>query len=76
MDLRLERAAQAHSIDMGERRFFAHEAPDGTGPGERVRAAGWTGAAGENLAWGNELDATPARIMSSGWRAPGTGRTS
>jgi len=44
-------AARAHSADMLAREFFAHENPDGLGPADRAKALGYTGTAGENLAW-------------------------
>jgi uncharacterized protein YkwD len=49
-------AARGHSADMVERRFFAHEAPDGDGPGDRARRAGYMDGAdswrvGEILLW-------------------------
>ena len=37
----LEAASQRHSEDMARRHFFAHETPDGMGPGERMSAAGY-----------------------------------
>ena len=56
-------AAFGHSVDMHERDFFAHENPDGDGPGDRLRAAGvnWS-SYGENIAIGQE---TPARVMAA-----------
>jgi hypothetical protein len=43
--------AAAHSQDMLDRNFFAHENPDGDGPGERLADAGYAaGSWAENLA--------------------------
>ena len=42
--------AQKHSEDMGRRRFFAHENPDGDDAFERAQKAGFIGSIGENLA--------------------------
>lgn len=61
-------AAQAHSDAMATGDFFAHVSPDGRGPVQRARRAGYPpgAAVGENLAWGEESEATPVRIMQ-GW---------
>ncbi len=70
----LTRAALAHSEDMGERRFFAHDAPDGTEPAERIAAAGYprTGVSvGENLAWGEETAGTPEEFVEGWMNSPG-----
>ena len=47
----LRDAARGHSIDMLDREFFEHENPDGKGPSDRARAAGYPAGAGENIAW-------------------------
>lgn len=46
--------ARAHSADMRDRDFFSHTNPDGKSPFDRMSDAGveWSGAAGENIAWG------------------------
>ena len=70
----LARAARAHSEDMGRRRFFAHDTPDGTEPAERITAAGYRRSGvmvGENLAWGEETAATPAEIVEGWMESPG-----
>ena len=41
-DPALDRIARAHSRDMLARGFFSHENPDGDGPTERARKAGYT----------------------------------
>ena len=60
-------AARGHSNDMVERRYFAHETPEGEGPDDRARDAGYLRHAaewriGEVLLWsrGEELTAAHA----------------
>ena len=62
--------AQAHSEDMVEREFFAHQNPDGESPFDRLREAGidWSGAAGENIAWGYP---TAAAVLAGWLGSPG-----
>lgn len=49
------RVAQAHSDDMARRNYFAHRSPEGSGPRERLTAAGLTPQRmGENIAMGDE----------------------
>jgi uncharacterized protein YkwD len=48
----LEVSAAVHAEDMAVRGFFSHENPDGLGPVERARAAGYTGDVAEILVWG------------------------
>ena len=70
----LARAARAHSEDMGERHFFAHDTPDGMEPAERIVAAGYPRAGvsvGENLAWGEETAGTPEEIVDGWMDSPG-----
>ena len=56
--------AQAHSDDMVERDFFAHENPDGASPFDRLSAAGVTySRAAENIAWGY----SSAQAVLDGW---------
>jgi len=46
-------AARKHSKDMVDREFFDHINPDGEGPGDRFRHAGYSGSKGsENIAMG------------------------
>ncbi|MBX7265549.1 CAP domain-containing protein [Micromonospora sp. Llam7] len=52
-DDRLEVAAAFHAVDMHERNFFAHQSPEGDGPGDRARAVGYVqGWIAENNARG------------------------
>ncbi len=50
LDSRLTAAARGHSADMVARGYFDHYDPEGDGPDERARAAGYPGPAGENIA--------------------------
>lgn len=65
--------AHAHSEDMRDRDFFSHTNPDGESPFDRLRNAGvsWSGAAGENIAWGTSSGemAFDMWINSAGHRA-------
>lgn len=70
----LARAAEKHSEDMGERRFFSHDTPDGVEPATRIVAAGYPRdgvTVGENLAWGEETAATPREIVEGWMESPG-----
>ena len=64
----LAAAARAHSSDMVERRYFAHESPEGDGPAERARRAGYMRHAGswrvgEILLWSRGEPLTAARAV-------------
>jgi uncharacterized protein YkwD len=66
---RLQAAAQRHAADMVERRFFAHETPEGLGPEDRALNAGYPTrqySSGENLAWGTGSEASPVEVVD-GW---------
>ena len=69
----LAEVALAHSVDMCERSFFAHENPDGKDPFERMNDAGinWF-TAGENIgkAYGYGLDETLVVIEDSFMNEP------
>jgi uncharacterized protein YkwD len=61
-------AARGHSADMVERRYFAHESPEGTGPSDRARDAGYMRHAeswriGEVLLWSRGETLTAARAV-------------
>ncbi len=72
----LASAAQRHSEEMADEDYFAHVAPDGLTPLERIRASGYlTGsdggyAVGENIAWGTLWLATPQAIVSAWMASP------
>lgn len=68
-DAELELAAQRHTDDMVARDFFAHVAPEGTDPGDRIAAAGYDWwAYGENIAAGQR---TPRQVMAGWMKSPG-----
>src|SRR5947208_16582420 len=49
----LDRAAQEYAVRMSAEGFFSHTAPDGSSPGDRIQAAGYSaGTWGENIAAG------------------------
>jgi uncharacterized protein YkwD len=65
----LVRVARAHSLDMGEHRYFAHDSQDGRSPFDRMRAAGYSsGPMGENIAAGQR---TPAAVMDAWMHSEG-----
>lgn len=67
-DERAERAAEGHAEDMARRQFFAHETPEGVGPGPRVEKAGckqWGWA--ENIA---VAQPTPAAVVKAWMDSP------
>ncbi len=64
-DARLDAAAALHSRDMGLRRFFDHDNPDGLSPGDRAAAQGYPSGVGENIAYGYPS----ARVVVLGWMA-------
>jgi uncharacterized protein YkwD len=69
----LDQAAQAQSDDIAARHFFAHVNPDGRTPSDRIAAAGYPRSplTGENIAWGEERDGTPVRIVRAWMHSPG-----
>jgi uncharacterized protein YkwD len=71
IDRRLTRTALAHSRDMVENGYFAHESQSGTTFDARIARTGWMRGrsrwgVGENLAWGS-LTRAPARAILSAW---------
>jgi uncharacterized protein YkwD len=67
-DERLRTAARAHSADMRDRSYLAHDAPDGRSPDDRMRAAGYRQPASENIAVGYP---TPHAVLQAWLRSPG-----
>jgi uncharacterized protein YkwD len=66
LNLKLERAAQAHSNDMATHRDFSHSSSSGTSWAVRIRYWGYRGSwIGENLAVGN---VTAKKVMKM-WKA-------
>ncbi|WP_312888671.1 CAP domain-containing protein [Nonomuraea rhodomycinica] len=69
-DPKLHLAAERHSAAMAAQGFFDHTAPDGSDPGDRIRAAGFTPvrAWGENIAMGQR---TAAQVVQGWLDSPG-----
>ncbi|MDZ7704201.1 MAG: CAP domain-containing protein [Trueperaceae bacterium] len=68
-DEQLATAAEQHSQDMAQRDYFSHRSPEGEGPGERIRAAGYDLVAySENISAGhdNHDDALASWLTSAG----------
>lgn len=63
----LQTAARGHSKDMATRNYFDHSTPEGVGPSERMKGAGYLGSySGENIAAGNQTaESTMAQWMKS-----------
>jgi uncharacterized protein YkwD len=69
LDARLGKAAQAHTDEMSRRGALAHEGANGSTPGDRATAAGYTwSAVAENIAAGQQ---TPADAVASWMKSPG-----
>ncbi|MGW7553525.1 sigma-70 family RNA polymerase sigma factor [Streptomyces rimosus] len=65
----LDTAAGRHSQDMDARNYFDHTSPDGTDPGDRIKAAGYQWSTyGENIARGQR---SAAEVMNSWMNSPG-----
>jgi uncharacterized protein YkwD len=73
----LERAAEEHGSELVADDYFAHVAPNGTTPVDRVRATGYIPGPkfgyviGENLAWGTLNLATPQSVVAAWVASPG-----
>jgi uncharacterized protein YkwD len=68
----LQNAAELHSLDMGKRKYFEHLDPDGVAPDARIVQAGYPPIlVGENLAWGELAQSTPANIVGLWMKSPG-----
>jgi uncharacterized protein YkwD len=69
----LDAAAMKHARDMAARDYFAHEAPDGTDPHQRIRRAGYAEPrlTGENLAQGEREAGAPSSIVDGWMHSPG-----
>lgn len=72
----LEQAAESHGKEMLALDYFAHIAPSGLTPVERVRETGYIPSSevgyviGENLAWGTLTLATPEAIVKAWIASP------
>ena len=75
-DGELAEAAVAHSEDMVDNQYFAHEAPDGSDVVDRLRASGYIPTdrawlVGENLAWGTGTLSSPRNIVAAWMNSQG-----
>ena len=77
-DRRLVLAARRHARDMVRRRYFAHDSLSGTPFTDRIHRTGYTTGRrwtlGENLGWGEDVNATPAAMVRA-WMASPAHRT-
>ena len=75
----LGKAAAAHSVQMGELGYFAHESADGSAFWKRIQrfyaSTRYSGRSARTCSGRRPTSTAPAR-SSSGWRARSTGRTS
>ncbi len=77
VDARLESAAEGHCAELISANYFAHIAPDGETPVDRIRKTGYIPGPsvgyviGENLAWGTYSLATPQAVVSAWIASPG-----
>jgi uncharacterized protein YkwD len=73
----LQAAAEDHNAEMLQVNYFAHVAPDGETPVERIRKTGYIVSEsdgyviGENLAWGTYQLSTPKAIVEAWVASPG-----
>ncbi|MEU6868740.1 CAP domain-containing protein [Streptomyces sp. NPDC046876] len=69
LNAQLTKAAQDHSTDMAQHATMSHTGSDGSDPGQRITAAGYTWSSyGENVAYGYS---TPAQVMDGWMNSPG-----
>jgi uncharacterized protein YkwD len=70
MDARLREAARRHSAEMARFGYLSHSSRDGSGPLQRIRAAGYSTGGGwaENIARGYP---TPSAVMDGWLNSPG-----
>ncbi len=77
LDPQLQEAAEGHSQELISLDYFAHVAPSGETPVDRIRETGYIPNSsvgyviGENLAWGTYGLATPQAIVSAWIASPG-----
>lgn len=75
-DAKLAQAASGHSAEMVSEDYFAHIAPDGETPLQRIQATGYIPNSqvgytlGENIAWGTLYLATPKAIVAAWIASP------
>ncbi len=77
INAKLEAAAEDHNAEMIQLDYFAHVAPDGETPVERIKKTGYVPSEedgyviGENLAWGTYALSTPKSIVEAWIASPG-----
>ncbi len=77
VNAQLQAAAESHDAEMLQVDYFAHVAPDGETPVERIQKAGYIAnesegyVIGENLAWGTYSLSTPKAIVEAWIASPG-----
>jgi len=68
----LQRAAEAHSLDMIRKDYFSHNSKNGATPFQRMKREGYRfRTAGENIAYGSGSDGSPSRIFKSWMKSSG-----
>lgn len=68
----LQKAAEAHSQDMIDKDYFAHDSQDGTKFSQRIKREGYNyRAAGENIAWGSGSLGSPDNIFKNWMNSTG-----
>jgi len=73
----LDAAAESHANELVADDYFAHVAPDGITPVDRIRSTGYIPGPevgyviGENLAWGTFTLSTPQSIVEAWLASPG-----
>jgi uncharacterized protein YkwD len=70
-DDRLTKAAQGHSTDMATRNYFSHTTPEGVTFDQRIRTAGYSRPAAENIAKGQR---SAESVMDSWMKSSGHAR--
>ena len=73
---KLRRAAEGHSAEMVQRRYFDHTSPSGSTMVDRILASGYVRAdqgwvLGENLEWGTGSLSTPRGALDAWMNSPG-----
>jgi uncharacterized protein YkwD len=73
---KLRRAAEGHSSEMVQKRYFDHTSPTGATMVDRILAAGYVRAdqgwvLGENLEWGTGNLSTPRGALDAWMKSPG-----
>jgi uncharacterized protein YkwD len=76
-DAHLQQAAEGHCSEMISADYFAHVAPNGETPVDRIKQTGYIAnpadgyVVGENLAWGTYVLSTPKAIVEAWIASPG-----